>query len=138
MKKLLALACSSAMFILSGQAMAMPHGNYQQSCDNCHMKHDSLRCRCRTENGMWQHSQLKNPGSCKRVQNMNGYLTCTNYKKHGDHHKKHLFQVSNGPIWNQGDANNKCPRWCRHSDGKWTGQWVTKNMNRSVCECRKR
>lgn len=39
-----------------------------------------------------------------------------------------------GPIWNNGDANNKCPRVCAPT--RWTGQWWTTQPGRmSVCEC---
>ena len=40
-----------------------------------------------------------------------------------------------GPIWNQADANNKCPRVCA-APAKWDGQWWTTVPNKmSVCEC---
>ncbi len=40
-----------------------------------------------------------------------------------------------GPIWNNGDANGKCPAVCA-PNMRWTGQWRTTVPNRmSVCEC---
>ena len=43
--------------------------------------------------------------------------------------------VDAGPIWNQRDAQNKCPRTCRKS-GAWTGHWWTTVPNKmSVCQC---
>ncbi len=42
-----------------------------------------------------------------------------------------------GPIWNQADAENKCPAKAREVRGEWTGQWWTTQPGRmSVCEIR--
>jgi hypothetical protein len=41
-----------------------------------------------------------------------------------------------GPIWNQQDANKKCPALCKTNSGTWTGQWWTTVPNQmSVCQC---
>lgn len=46
----------------------------------------------------------------------------------------HAEPRSAGPIWNDIDARNKCPRVCG-SDG-WDGNWRTTVMGReSVCNC---
>src|SRR5438094_96943 len=43
--------------------------------------------------------------------------------------------VNAGPIWNQADANNKCPNVCK-PPAKWNGQWRTTVPNKmSVCSC---
>ena len=43
--------------------------------------------------------------------------------------------VNAGPIWNQADANNTCPRTCA-APRKWNGQWRTTVPNKmSVCGC---
>jgi rubredoxin len=43
--------------------------------------------------------------------------------------------VEVGPIWNQMDANRKCPDAARARGGTWTGQWwTTKPGQMSVCE----
>jgi hypothetical protein len=43
--------------------------------------------------------------------------------------------VGAGPIWNNTDAQRKCPEVARREGGKWTGQWKTPShsMN-SICE----
>lgn len=33
--------------------------------------------------------------------------------------------VEAGPIWNQSDANIKCPRLAQEEGGTWTGHWWT-------------
>ena len=44
--------------------------------------------------------------------------------------------VEAGPIWNQQDANTKCPATCGKGWGAWDGQWWTTVPNKmSVCEC---
>ena len=46
--------------------------------------------------------------------------------------------VEAGPIWNQIDAERKCPEVARRAGGTWTGQWRTTVPGRmSVCEVRK-
>lgn len=43
--------------------------------------------------------------------------------------------VEAGPIWDQADANLKCPAVCA-APARWTGQWWTTIQGRmSVCEC---
>ena len=43
-----------------------------------------------------------------------------------------------GPIWNDFDANRKCPDVARKAGGKWTGQWKTTQPGRmSVCEVKR-
>ena len=46
--------------------------------------------------------------------------------------------VEVGPIWNQADAEVKCPQAARKAYGRWTGQWWTTQPGRmSVCEIRR-
>lgn len=45
-------------------------------------------------------------------------------------------EISAGPIWNNIDSQNKCPRVCTDVGGIWNGQWRTVEPGRnSVCEC---
>jgi rubredoxin len=59
----------------------------------------------------------------------------------GGHHSgggKHDKWVEAGPIWNQFDADRKCPDVARKAGGKWTGQWKTTQPGRmSVCEVKR-
>jgi hypothetical protein len=44
--------------------------------------------------------------------------------------------VKAGPIWNQPDANVKCPTACGKGYGPWNGMWwTTKPSEQSVCIC---
>ena len=46
--------------------------------------------------------------------------------------------VDAGPIWNQFDADRKCPQVARDVGGRWTGQWKTTRPGQmSVCEVKK-
>lgn len=46
-------------------------------------------------------------------------------------------EVDAGPIWNQRDAEAKCPGVASRAGGQWTGQWRTVEAGRaSVCEIR--
>ena len=43
--------------------------------------------------------------------------------------------IEAGPIWNQQDAQVKCPTIAAHWKGKWTGHWWTTVQGKmSVCE----
>lgn len=43
--------------------------------------------------------------------------------------------IDAGPIWNQNDANNKCPQIASRNGGTWTGGWWTTVQGKmSVCE----
>lgn len=45
--------------------------------------------------------------------------------------------VEAGPIWNQMDAQKKCPDVAKRNGGAWTGQWKTTVPGQmSVCELR--
>lgn len=45
--------------------------------------------------------------------------------------------VNAGPIWNQKDAETKCPAVAASQGGQWTGEWRTTVQGRmSVCEIR--
>ena len=46
--------------------------------------------------------------------------------------------VDAGPIWNQIDADRKCPQVAKSAGGKWTGQWKTTRPGQmSVCEIKR-
>lgn len=42
--------------------------------------------------------------------------------------------IDAGPIWDQADADTKCPRVAREARARWTGQWRTVSPGRSVCQ----
>jgi hypothetical protein len=45
--------------------------------------------------------------------------------------------IEAGPIWNQSDAEKKCPNVAKTNGGAWTGQWrTTVPGSMSVCEIR--
>ena len=49
---------------------------------------------------------------------------------------KFTLDVPAGPIWNQQDAEKKCPIICAAHLGTWIGQWKTVvNGEMSVCGC---
>ncbi|MFQ9514636.1 MAG: mannan-binding protein [Eubacterium sp.] len=51
---------------------------------------------------------------------------------------KFTVDIPVGPIWNQKDAEEKCPIVCAAHLGKWNGQWSTPKTSwgkMSVCTC---
>jgi len=47
--------------------------------------------------------------------------------------------VNAGPIWNQADANKKCPALARRNNATWTGHWWTTVQGKmSVCQLKPR
>lgn len=46
--------------------------------------------------------------------------------------------VDVGPIWNQMDADRKCPKAAQRAGGTWTGQWrTTRPGQMSECDIRR-
>jgi FtsP/CotA-like multicopper oxidase with cupredoxin domain len=46
------------------------------------------------------------------------------------------WNLAAGPIWDNNDAQQKCPQVCTARDTTWNGQWVTTQPGqRSVCNC---
>ena len=44
--------------------------------------------------------------------------------------------IQAGPIWDNGDAQLKCPAVCGAVDGSWNGNWTTTILGEmSVCGC---
>lgn len=49
-----------------------------------------------------------------------------------------LSNLEAGPIWNNDDANGKCPKVCTDKNMTWTGDWwTTVRGEMSVCTCKK-
>lgn len=51
---------------------------------------------------------------------------------------KFTVDIPVGPIWNQKDAEEKCPIVCAAHLGEWNGQWSTPKTSwgkMSVCTC---
>jgi hypothetical protein len=49
------------------------------------------------------------------------------------------FDQEAGPIWDQQDAEKKCPTVCSKNGATWNGQWVTTVQNEmSVCGCERK
>ncbi len=49
------------------------------------------------------------------------------------------FNIDAGPIWNQADADQKCPALAYRAGGSWSGHWSTVVPGRmSVCQIRLR
>jgi hypothetical protein len=49
---------------------------------------------------------------------------------------KYNISIPVGPIWNQKDAETKCPIACAAHSGKWNGQWTTVVPNKMcICIC---
>jgi len=56
----------------------------------------------------------------------------------GGHHGRHVRSVQVGPIWNQMDAERKCPQAARGAGGTWDGQWrTTRPGQMSECDIKR-
>ena len=77
----------ASMGLLGMQAYAqepfnLPFGIYQQSCWACTIDHGQLNCNCNNRNGIPQITNLGVPRDCQTIENINGQLTCTQFKGH--------------------------------------------------------
>ena len=132
-------ALSGAGTSLAWSPFNLPPGNYRQTCNACTMMGHELNCMCQDRQGFPVNSSKYIPNRCNYVQNFNGHLRCTNYRHR--HHHWHPYNYTRnfgaGPIWNNADAQQKCPSVCDSHHGRWTGTWNTVNFGRnSVCQCR--
>lgn len=60
---------------------------------------------------------------------------CT-YTVGGSGSSEYTMDVLAGPIWNNDDAQTKCPIVCASYGGTWNGQWTTVVPGKmSVCGC---
>ena len=46
-----------------------------------------------------------------------------------------VARIPAGPIWNNNDAQGKCPSVCGRNQMGWTGDWRTVGFNKSECDC---
>ncbi len=108
----------------------------------------SLRLANTTAETTFQHVDL-NPNTNKGF--ASNCFGCHNYVAPGNNttsgNLSHIFNdivagqckdVQAGPIWNNIDAKNKCPKTCQNSspDLTWNGQWTTTQPGiMSVCGC---
>jgi len=144
---ILIIGIASAILFFNTNALAdgnsLPSGYYLGSCDSCSINGHDLSCSCRAQNGNWVNATVRVTRHCKDVINNNGYLQCDHYSHHHRHHHHHhhhyrnkIVDISAGPIWNNADAQQKCPSVCVNSGANWTGQWNTVAWGQnSVCEC---
>lgn len=128
--------CFSASLVRADVSVGSLRGNFQQSCRDCDMRHNRLMCRCDDKQGNPHDTSMFNPGRCGFIENIDGTLQCTGGRR--PHHRK--IDVEAGAIWNQRDAERKCPRVCRRAGNmQWTGEWRTVRFGKnSVCGCRER
>ena len=128
---------------VAGAQFNLPPGNYQDSCYGCTVINGRLDCFCKDQDGFPQHTSIMVKQGVN-ILNNDGQLQYAHHRHH--HHRPWpsykrgiLRNIKAGSIWNQMDAENKCPNVCHHAGGKWTGQWhTTKWARQSVCECRLR
>lgn len=60
---------------------------------------------------------------------------CSCHRRQGwGPYPRETVQVDAGPIWNNGDAQGKCPRVCGGRN-RWDGNWRTVAPGRSTCDC---
>ena len=52
--------------------------------------------------------------------------------------KPHVYTINAGPIWNQADAQQKCPKLAKKRGATWTGHWWTTQPGKmSVCQLKR-
>ncbi|KMT66969.1 mannan-binding lectin [Catenovulum maritimum] len=89
----------------------------------------------------WQTSNLhklckNSPNAAKTVQCFKAAINKhNNWSKGIKECSGNKKAINAGPIWNQNDAKQKCPRVASQNGGKWTGGWWTTVQGKmSVCE----
>lgn len=129
------LLVGTFLLAFSTLSFSMPTDNYLRTCHSCRHFKSQLSCICKDQRGYDHETSLYSPQTCVTIQNINGQLQCTR-KRAQQRYLTKDYPV--GPIWNQQDAQTKCPPVCISHRGKWTGQWRTVGKRASVCQCRRR
>lgn len=136
---LIVVTISIASYALDSQ---FPPGNYSRTCKNCSMLNGKLSCFCYNRNGAQQHADLMVPLNCIFVENINGHLRCTYYRRRYQHMRHYWIiypavrNLNVGPLFSQRDASKRCPMACVRYGMQWTGHWHKAAFGRaSVCQC---
>lgn len=121
----------------------MPPGNYSQTCSSCSVSgQNMLNCACADSHGLPHNTTLSIPRNCNYVENINGVLQCTQQTQTiptapSDQQNTRYFNIPVASIWNQLDANAKCPQACENNQAIWTGKWrVIPGGKIATCLCR--
>lgn len=90
-----------------------------------------------------QEAEQRCPGTCERAGGVwNGQWLTTRPGEMsvcgccGSLCERFVREEEAGPIWDQQDAEQKCPVVCARHDGGWDGEWrTTRPGEMSVCSC---
>lgn len=81
------------------QPRELPPGNYQDTCQNCHINGHRLHCDCQNRNQMLISTALSNAWACRDIQNRDGRLSCTSRSHYHPYrprpHKEHRLPAGN-------------------------------------------
>jgi hypothetical protein len=123
----------------------LPQGNYQQSCFHCHIsRYNRLKCVCKDSSGTPNRTSIDLIQQCRFIENTDGNLECTRFERNRPFPRflPKRRDVPAGPIWNQRDAERKCPMVCGnvgYGQWSWNGSWNTVTMSQmSICQCERR
>jgi len=114
MKKFLHVGLFILFILASGMLIALPEGNYIQSCNSCSEFNNSLRCSCNDQQGFPRFTQLDyedcDPNN-NYITNQNGTLTCGDpkYSSYNHHYYSHQDdEQSNLPYGNYQQTCQQC------------------------------
>jgi hypothetical protein len=64
---------------ITANALQLPSGSYQQTCQNMEVRGSTLYASCKNVNGGWQNAELRDYQRCNgQIENDNGVLRCAN------------------------------------------------------------
>ncbi len=97
-----------------------------------------------TWTGHWRTTRPGQMSECDITMSHSGWdhheMSYSGWDHHGDQgHRDHREKsVEVGPIWNQMDAERKCPEAARKAGGTWNGQWrTTRPGQMSECDIKR-
>ena len=106
--------------------------------------------KAKPERGAPLRSLIARPGAIRSGHRWGAYMTATRFRiglrtvcvgyvgalllLSAPASARRVKTVEVGPIWNQMDADRKCPRAAREAGGTWTGQWRTTSAGH-MSEC---
>lgn len=86
---------------------------------------------CSSAGGTWN-------GKWKQTGTWSDSCTCNTSGNSSGNKPAKTKNIKAGPIWNDMDADTKCPAVCTSHSATWTKNWVTtKEGEMSTCECQR-
>lgn len=111
--------------------------SFAKSCTGITQQGSIIQAVCRARHGVMVRTEIDSAGCIGDISNNIGQLVCARAGSIAPGGAVGFGrEIEAGPIWNDGDANGKCPAVCGRAGLQWAGPWRTTVPGvMSVCTC---